>query len=135
MEHQTKEMLAGTTLPSSNIWQHVPPKNASFQLSDDELKAIMPEFVIGKRMRLKKNWTSIFREHLLCVTPYTTWVFTDSSVTSQKSHKLRVSLFKANGTCAEQYCNAQIECQASKDQPHNVECRLGKTTCTMYKPS
>ena len=122
MEHKTKELLAGTTLPSSDLELYKPPNSATFTLTQGELDAVLPKVVPGKRMRLTNNWTSVFREHLLRVTPYTTWNFIDSSVSSPHSRKATAPLFKAHGTCVEQYCNAQIECLATKDKPLQVRC-------------
>ena len=59
MEHKTKELLA---LPSSDLEEYKPPKCATFTLTQAELDECLPKFVPGKRMRLIKNWTSVFRE-------------------------------------------------------------------------
>jgi len=60
MEHTTKEVLASTQLPKGELCTYTPPTSSSFKLSEEEFTQIMPEHIPGKRMRLKKNWTSIF---------------------------------------------------------------------------
>ena len=131
MEHKTKELLAGTTLPSSDLELYKPPNSATFMLLQAELDAVLSKFAPGKRMRLTNNWTSVFRQHLLRVTPYTTWTFIDSSVSSPLSGKATGSLLKAHDTCAEQYCNAQIECLATKDKPLQVQCTFKGMSITV----
>lgn len=115
MEHSTKEMLAGTLLSSGDVSEYTHPTNAAFTLTEDELKGILPEYIFKKRMRLRGGWTSVFREYLLAVTPYTTWHFTDSSCSTLESRKKSAPLLTAHGVCAEPSCNAQIECVASKE--------------------
>ena len=122
MEHNTKEILANAQLPQGELCYYEPPPNPKFTLTPAELDAIMPEYLPGKRMRLRKSWTSIFRNHMKTVTPYTMWVFLDSAVCSQL--KPKAPLFKASGVCAASYCNAKMNCHASKDDKYTVRVEI-----------
>ena len=125
MEHTTLEILATTQLPEGEVCTYDPPSDPSFCLTPSELKEIMPEPAHDKRMRLRKNWTSIFRTYLSNVTPYTTWVFNDSCVCSQL--KPTAPLFKATGVCGAPYCNTKIECYATKGNQYTVHCKISGT--------
>jgi hypothetical protein len=122
MEHTTLEILASTPLPDGELRMYNPPSDPSFSLTPSELKEIMPEHASGKRMRLRKCWTGIFRSHLSKVTPYTTRVFNDSCVCSQL--KPTAPHFKATGVCGASYCNTKIECYATKVHKHTVHCKI-----------
>lgn len=122
MEHKTKEMLANAELPQGELCKYKPPPNPKFTLTQHEFESIMADYVPGKRMRLRKGWTSIFRMHLKVVTPYTTWVFVDSAICSQL--KPNAPLFKASGVCGASYCNAKMECHVNKHDKLNVYCKI-----------
>ena len=122
MEHNTKEILANAQLPQGELCKYAPPQNPKFTLTPAELDSIMPEYLPGKRMRLRKSWTTIFRNHMQTVTPYTTWVFLDSAVCSQL--KPRAPLFKAGGMCAASYCTAKLNCHANKDDKYTVHVKI-----------
>ena len=122
MEHKTTEMLAGTHLPEGETKIYRPPSNLVFKLSEEELRQIIPAYTAGKRMRLLKSWTSVFRAHLSKITPYTTWVFTDSSVSSELMRT--TTLFKASGRCGAAYCNASIQMRANKNDRQTVHCQI-----------
>ena len=101
MEHKTKELLAGTTLPSSDLEEYNPPKCATFPLTQAELDECLPKFVPGKRMRLIKNWTSVFREHLLHVTPYTSLHVPCKALPRHTSHTKWCNLMELVGNGGE----------------------------------
>ncbi len=113
MDHGTKEVLAGAPLPEGPLSTHQPPHEATFQLSPAELKQIQPT-VIKRRTRLKGSWSSLFREKLSHITPYTTWNFSDSSYSDPSSREQNACLFIAKGYCAEKYCDAKITVRAEK---------------------
>lgn len=120
MEHKTKELLANAQLPQGELCKYAPPPNPKFTITQAEVATIMPEYVPGKRMRLRKGWTSIFRRYLTTVTPYTTWVFVDSAVCSQL--KPNEPLLKASGVCGASYCYTKIKCHINKDDKLTVHC-------------
>lgn len=50
-------------LKGSYTNQYAPPQNSKFTLTPAKFNAIMPEYLPGKRMRLRKSWTSESHEN------------------------------------------------------------------------